>query len=182
MNSFTNSFYHSFFKHIMTCNRTTFQNSHPTNCPEARPSPSKRPVGEFSFANGPHTKRGLCRSNERQSPRAPYFSALVIAQSPFGSTRCYRVTAGRGGRRSFLSENFAKPSFREKVSGSHPGRPGQLHRVLRQVLQGDDVHAHVVGAAVTLLVLAHGLDGAHIRVGGRHRGHAGHAATHGLGT
>ena len=35
------------------------------------------------------------------------------------------------------------------------------------------VHAHVVGTAVTLLVLAHRLDGAHVRVGGRHRGHAG---------
>ena len=54
--------------------------------------------------------------------------------------------------------------------------------MLWQVLQGDDVHAHVVGAAVTPLVLAHGLDGTHIRVGCRHRRHAGHAATHGLGT
>ena len=34
---------------------------------------------------------------------------------------------------------------------------------------------------MTLLVLAHGLDGTHVRVGGRHRGHAGHAAAHGLG-
>ena len=53
--------------------------------------------------------------------------------------------------------------------------------MLRQVLQGDDVHAHVVGAAVTLLVLAHRLDGTHVRVGGRHRGHAGHTAAHRLG-
>jgi len=53
--------------------------------------------------------------------------------------------------------------------------------VLRQVLQGDDVHAHVVGAAVTLLVLTHRLDGTHVRVGGRHRGHAGHTASHCLG-
>ena len=116
-----------------------------------------------------------------EGARTLLYSALVIAQSPFGSTRCSQVTEGRGGRRTFLSENFAKPSFREKVSGCRPGRPGQLHRVLRQVLQGDDVHAHVVGAAVTLLVLAHGLDGTHVRVGGRHRRHAGHAAAHGLG-
>ena len=35
---------------------------------------------------------------------------------------------------------------------------------------------------MTLLVLAHGLDGTHVRVGGRHRRHAGHAAAHRLGT
>ena len=35
---------------------------------------------------------------------------------------------------------------------------------------------------MTLLVLTHGLDGAHVRVGRRHRRHAGHAAAHGLGT
>ena len=35
---------------------------------------------------------------------------------------------------------------------------------------------------MTLLVLTHGLDGAHVRVGRGHRGHAGHAAAHGLGT
>ena len=35
---------------------------------------------------------------------------------------------------------------------------------------------------MTLLVLAHGLDGTHVRVGRRHRGHASHAAAHRLGT
>ena len=35
---------------------------------------------------------------------------------------------------------------------------------------------------MALLVLAHGLDSTHVRVGGRHRGHAGHAAAHRLGT
>ena len=34
---------------------------------------------------------------------------------------------------------------------------------------------------MTLLVLAHRLDGTHVRVGGRHRGHAGHTASHCLG-
>ena len=34
---------------------------------------------------------------------------------------------------------------------------------------------------MTLLVLAHRLDGTHVGVGGRHRGHAGHAAAHRLG-
>ncbi len=60
------------------------------------------------------------------APTLIFYSALVIAQSPFGSTRCNRVAVGRGGRRSFLSENFAKPSFREKVSGCRPGRPGHI--------------------------------------------------------
>lgn len=67
--------------------------------------------------------------SQREDPwrsAATSLSALVIAQSPFGSTRCGQVTAGRGGRRTFLSENFAKPSFREKVSGYRPGRPGHI--------------------------------------------------------
>ena len=87
---------------------------------------------------------------------------------------------GREGPSFLLSDSACSRSERGKLGPSRPGRPGQLHRVLRQVLQGDDVHAHVVGAAVTLLVLAHGLDGTHVRVGRRHRRHAGHATTDGL--
>ena len=88
---------------------------------------------------------------------------------------------GRRGPNLPLSDSACS---RREGGNSAPSAPaGQvtLHRVLRQVLQGDDVHAHVVGAAVTLLVLAHGLDGAHVRVGRRHRRHAGHATTDGLG-
>lgn len=90
--------------------------------------------------------------------------------------------AGAGGAEFPPERLCLQLERRGKLGPLRPGRPGQLHRVLRQVLQGDDVHAHVVGTAVTLLVLAHGLDGTHIRVGRGHRGHAGHAATHGLGT
>ena len=80
--------------------------------------------------------------------------------------------------------NDSACSRSEGGNSAPPAPAGQLdlHRVLRQVLQGDDVHAHVVGAAVTLLVLAHGLDGTHVCVGGRHRRHAGHTAAYGLGT
>lgn len=89
---------------------------------------------------------------------------------------------GREGRSFLLSDSACSRSEGGNSAPSAPAGQLNLHRVLRQVLQGDDVHAHVVGAAVTLLVLAHRLDGTHVRVGRRHRGHASHAAAHGLGT
>lgn len=88
---------------------------------------------------------------------------------------------GRRGAELPTERLCLQPERRGNSAPLRPGRPGQLHRVLRQVLQGDDVHAHVVSAAVALLVLAHGLDSTHVRVGRRHRRHAGHATTDGLG-
>lgn len=153
-------------------------------------------------AHGPWaTERGKCPINKTSEDSVPRRAQI---QAPQGtkSSLDIRILFSPSHRAKPLRQHTVQPSYRRpgwegpsfllsdsacsrsergNLGPSRLGRPGQLHRVLRQVLQGDDVHAHVVGAAVTLLVLAHCLDGAHIRVGGRHRRHAGHAAAHGLG-
>ena len=96
--------------------------------PSAGASPAARPATRDAAYEAAKRALDVVGASAALTLGAPLFLTIAAAVrlSGRGPILFRQKRLGRGGRRTFLSENFAKPSFREKVSGCRPGRPGHI--------------------------------------------------------